>query len=174
MATRRKKAASTRKPDALRLLRSDHEEVSALFRKYEKGTRLGAEEKRALAERICDALTIHAKIEEEIFYPACDEAVQKAEDLLAEARVEHQTLKDLIAKIEAQQPGTCEFDAEVKVLGEYVKHHVKEEQGELFPKVRKSDLDLESLGSELAERKSSLQQPARGSLAGTDIDRRIE
>jgi hemerythrin superfamily protein len=157
---RRKKTAATRKADALQLLKADHEEVSALFDKYEKGTRLGAEEKRALAEKICEALTVHAQIEEEIFYPACDEAVQKAEDLLAEARVEHQTLKDLIAKIEAQQPGTCEFDAEVKVLGEYVKHHVKEEQGEIFPKVRKSDLDLKSLGDELAERKANLEESA--------------
>jgi len=160
MATR-KKTPSTRKLNALQFLKVDHEEVSALFEKYEKGTRLGPAEKRALAEKICDALTVHAQIEEEIFYPACDEAVQKAEDLLAEARVEHQALKDLIAKIEAQQPGTSEFDAEVKVLGEYVKHHVKEEQGEIFPKVRKSDLDLESLGNQLAERKTSLEESAR-------------
>ena len=158
MATARHKTASMRKPDALQLLKTDHEEVSALFERYENGTRLDADEKRTLADKICEAVTIHAQIEEEIFYPACDEAVQKAEDLLAEARVEHRALKDLIAKIEAQQPGTCEFDAEVKVLSEYVKHHVKEEQSELFPKVRKSDLDLEGLGNELAERKSILQR----------------
>jgi hemerythrin-like domain-containing protein len=154
-----KKTASMRTPDAIRLLKADHEEVSALFDKYDKGDRLAPEEKRALAEKICEALTVHARIEEEIFYPACDEAVPKAEDLLAEARVEHQALKDLIARIEAQQPGTCEFDAEVKVLGEYVKHHVKEEQNELFPKVRKSDLDLQELGSRLAERKTGLERP---------------
>ena len=155
----RKKAASPRKRDAIQLLRSDHAEVSALFAKYDKGgSRLSPEEKRALAEKICEALTVHAKIEEEIFYPACDDSVRKAEDLLAEARVEHQSLKDLIARIEAQQPGTCEFDAEVKVLGEYVKHHVREEQNELFPKVRKSSLDLQSLGDQLADRKAGLQR----------------
>jgi len=110
-----------------------------------------------LAEKICDALTVHATVEEQIFYPACDDSVEKAEDLLAEARVEHQTIKEMIARIEAQQPGTVEFDAEVKVLGEYVKHHVKEEEGELFPKVRKSGLDLEELGRRLADSKADLE-----------------
>jgi hemerythrin superfamily protein len=111
-----------------------------------------------VAEEICEALTVHATVEEEVFYPACAESVAKAEDLLAEARVEHQTIKDMIARIEAQQPGTVEFDAEVKVLGEYVKHHVKEEEeGKLFPKVRKSDLDLKELGSRLADRKADLE-----------------
>jgi hemerythrin-like domain-containing protein len=105
-------------------------------------------------------LTVHAQIEEEIFYPACHEHVEDAEDLLAEAKVEHQTLKELIAKIEKAKPGSEEFDAEVKVLGEYVKHHVKEEQNELFPKVRKSELDLTEVGEQLATRKEELQAAA--------------
>jgi hemerythrin-like domain-containing protein len=143
---------------ALTLLKSDHEEVSALFEKYERGSkRLSPQQKEALAQQICAALTVHAQIEEEIFYPACKDHVNKAEDLLAEAKVEHQSLKELIAKIERAKPGTDEYDAEVTVLGEYVKHHVKEEQNELFPKVRKSDLDLKELGQELAAKKEELQ-----------------
>jgi hemerythrin superfamily protein len=157
MKPTRKRPAPQRQ-NALSLLRADHEEVSALFEKFEKGkSRLDAQRKGALAGEICQALTVHAKIEEEIFYPACREQVDKAEELLAEAKVEHQSLKELIAKIEAQEPGSEEHDAEVKVLGEYVKHHVREEQNELFPKVRKSDLDLKALGEQLMARKSELQ-----------------
>jgi len=152
---------SPRPRNALSLLKSDHEEVSELFDKYDKGgKRLTTQQKAVLARSICDALTVHAQIEEEIFYPACHEHVAKAEDLLAEAKVEHQSLKELIAKIESEKPGTEEYDAQVKVLGEYVKHHVKEEQNELFPKVRKSDMDLDAVGEELAARKEELQADA--------------
>jgi hypothetical protein len=157
MRSARKKSACQRQ-NALTLLRSDHEEVSALFDKYEKGkSRLDANRKKALSEEICQALTVHAQIEEEIFYPACHEQVDKAEDLLAEAKVEHESLKNLISKIEAEEPGSEEYDAQVKVLGEYVKHHVKEEQNALFSKVRKSELDLKALGEQLAARKMELR-----------------
>jgi len=156
-----RKSASKRNSDAISLLKADHQEVSALFEKYEKGgERLTTQQKASLAKEICEALTVHAQIEEEIFYPSCREHVDKAEDLLAEAKVEHQSLKELIYKIEQEQPGTGAFDAEVKVLGEYVKHHVKEEQTELFPKVRKSELDLAELGEQLAARKEELQSEA--------------
>jgi hypothetical protein len=165
MRSARKKSAPQRQ-NALTLLRSDHEEVSALFEKYEKGkSRLDAQRKKALSEEICQALTVHAQIEEEIFYPACHEHVDKAEDLLAEAKVEHQAVKDLIAKIEAEEPGSEEYDAQVTVLGEYVKHHVKEEQNELFPKVRKSDLDVKAVGEQLAARKAELQHGATAAAA---------
>jgi hypothetical protein len=165
MRSTRKKSAS-QPPNALALLRSDHEEVSALFEKYEKGkSRLDAQRKKALSEEICQALTVHAQIEEEIFYPACHEEVDKAEDLLAEAKVEHQSLKELIGKIESEEAGSEEYDAQVKVLGEYVKHHVKEEQNQLFPKVRKSDLDLKALGEQLAARKMELQHGATAEAA---------
>jgi len=151
------KTASRSKANALSLLKADHEEVSALFEKYEKGkSRRAAPAKAALAKKICDALTVHAQIEEEIFYPACRDEVEDAEELLAEAKVEHQSLKELIARIEKEEAGTEEFDAEVKVLGEYVKHHVKEEQGELFPMVRKSDMDLAEIGEQLSARKQEL------------------
>jgi hypothetical protein len=145
--------------NALTLLRADHKEVADMLQKYEKGRkRLDSRKKQALAQEICGALTVHATIEEEIFYPACHEQVSGAEDLLAEAKVEHQSLKELIAKIEAETPGSEAYDAEVTVLGEYVKHHVKEEQTSLFPKVRASDLDLKEVGERLAARKAELQQ----------------
>ncbi|MBL8839758.1 MAG: hemerythrin domain-containing protein [Alphaproteobacteria bacterium] len=145
--------------DALKLLKADHDEVAALLDKYEGlGERTKAPTKHKLALDICGKLTVHATIEEEIFYPAVKEAVDEAEDLLAEAEVEHGSLKDLIAKIERQDGEGAEFDALVTVLGEYVRHHVKEEQNELFPKVRKSDLDLAKLGAALAERKQQLMR----------------
>jgi len=150
-------AADKQRHDAISLLKADHEEVSAMFSKYEKtGSRKA--EKSDLATKICSALTVHAQIEEEILYPACREHVKDADELLAEATVEHGSLKELIAKIEGGEPGSDEFDAEVKVLGEYVKHHVKEEHDELFPKVRKSDLDLNELGELLQTRKMELQK----------------
>ena len=155
------KARSGRQSNALTLLKTDHEEVSALFEKYEKGKkRADARRKESLASQICQALTVHAQIEEEIFYPACREEVEGADELLAEAKVEHQSLKELIGKIESERPGTEEYDAQVKVLGEYVKHHVKEEQNELFPKVRKSELDVDEVGQRLSERKAELMGQA--------------
>jgi hemerythrin superfamily protein len=158
MAQPARKTVSQSRENALSLLKSDHEEVSELFDKYEKGVgRSTPRQKAVLARQICEALTVHAQIEEEIFYPACHQQVDKAEDLLAEAKVEHQSLKELIAKIEQAKPGSEEFDAHVKVLGEYVKHHVKEEQNELFPKVRKSEMDLNEVGDRLAARKDELQ-----------------
>lgn len=151
-----KKKSSSGKPrstNALTLLRADHTEVQDLFDKYEK-TR-SADRKAALAEQICNELTVHAQIEEEIFYPAVREAIRDT-DLLDEAEVEHAGAKSLIAQIEGGSPADELFDAKVKVLGEYVKHHVKEEQNELFPKVRKTRLDLEEIGARLLERKQAL------------------
>jgi hemerythrin superfamily protein len=146
-----RKSAAPR--DALALLRADHQLVQALFDKFEK-TR-AEERKSALAAQICNELTVHAQIEEEIFYPAAREAIRD-EDLIHEATVEHQSAKDLIAQIEASDASDELFDAKVKVLGEYVKHHVKEEQSELFPQVRKTKLDLKELGERLTTRKQEL------------------
>jgi hemerythrin-like domain-containing protein len=158
-ATARKKQPKAQ--DALALLRADHEEVSDLFDKYEEGKEtLNEKQKGDIAATICSALTVHATIEEEIFYPACEDEVEGAEGLLAEALVEHEGVKELVAKIEAGEPGGDEYDAQVKVLGEYVKHHVKEEQDELFPKVRKSNMDLGELGSQMLARKEELEGEA--------------
>ncbi len=135
---------------------ADHAEVSEMFDKYENG-RLPKARKAALAQKICAALTAHAQIEEEIFYPAAREAGGKeVEDMLNEAEVEHGSVKELIAAIEAGSPADDLFDAQVKVMGEWVKHHVKEEENELFPKIRKSGLDLEEVGAQLAQRKAEL------------------
>ena len=160
-----RKSASSRQggrqpSDALALLRADHQRVQQMFDQFEK-TR-SEDRKATLAEQICQELTIHAQIEEEIFYPAAREAI-KDEDLIDEATVEHQSAKDLIAQIEGGGPGSEMFDAKVKVLGEYIKHHVKEEQNELFPQVRKTKLDLKELGQRLQQRKMELME---GSAAG--------
>lgn len=140
--------------DALALLKADHALVEDLFAEFEKART--DEQKDTLAEQICRELTIHAEIEEDIFYPAVREAIED-EDLMDEADVEHASAKELIAEIEDSQAGEDKFDAKVTVLGEYIRHHVKEEESEMFPKVRKADLDLKALGSEMAARKAELQ-----------------
>ena len=139
--------------DAIALLRADHAKVSDLFEQFEKSR--SPDKKARLAEQICAELKVHAQIEEEIFYPAARE-VLRDEALLDEATVEHASAKDLIAQIEGASPGDDLFDARVTVLAEYIKHHVKEEHNELFPKLRKTRLDLKALGQALAERKEQL------------------
>ena len=111
--------------------------------------------KKALVAEICTALGLHAQIEEEIFYPAVKAAL-KDKLLVPEATVEHATVKDLLAQIEGVEPDGEMYDAKVKVLSEYVKHHVKEEQNEMFPKVRATSLDLAELGARMASRKEEL------------------
>ena len=139
--------------DAIALLKADHKEVADMLEKFEKARST----KGKLAQQICQALTVHAQIEEEIFYPAAREALgDEGKDLLDEAKVEHNSLKELIGQIEGSGPDDDLFDAHVTVLGEYVKHHVKEEEGEMFPKLRKSDLDLVEVGAQLAARKKEL------------------
>jgi hemerythrin superfamily protein len=139
--------------DAIALLKADHKEVAEMLEKFE--TARSTKEK--LAQQICMSLTVHAQIEEEIFYPAAREALgDEGEDLLNEAKVEHNSLKELIGQIEGSSPDDDLFEARVKVLGEYVKHHVKEEEGQIFPKLRKSDMDLVEVGEQLAARKKEL------------------
>lgn len=145
--------------DAVSLLAADHAEVKQMFETYKQLVAENADDdqKRELAERICTALTVHAEIEEEIFYPAMRENLDD-DALLDEAEVEHATVKDLIAQIQAMDPGDALYDAKVNVLGEYVDHHVEEEENEMFPKAEKSGVDLEALGAELAERKQELTE----------------
>ncbi len=157
-----KSSSSSRKsaggpPDAIQLLTADHAEVKKLFKSYEKLVKDEAdtEEKRELAEQICMMLTVHAAIEEEIFYPSAREVLEE-QDLIDEAAVEHASAKDLIAQIQDSEPDDELYDAKVKVLGEYIDHHVKEEQDEIFPKVKKAGLDLAALGEELGIRKEEL------------------
>lgn len=145
--------AKGKQEDALALLKNDHDEVQKLFKQYEEAK--GEGHKERLARKICLELTVHTKIEEEIFYPALAGKVD--EDLLKEAYVEHDAAKLLIAEIEAGSGKSDDFfDAKVQVLSEEIDHHVEEEETELFPQVKKTDLDLDLLGEQLAERKKEL------------------
>jgi hemerythrin superfamily protein len=147
--------AETKTQDALALLKEDHRKVEKLFKEFENAKGDGRKEK--LARQICFELTVHATIEEEIFYPACKGKID--EDKLKEAYVEHDAAKLLIAEIEAGSGKTDDFfDAKVQVLGEQIDHHVKEEEDELFPEVRKADIDTKALGEQLAARKQELMK----------------
>jgi len=142
--------------DALSLLRADHARVIELFDQFtEMKDDVDEQEKDALVARICGELIVHTAIEEEIFYPEA-RAVLDDEDLFDEATVEHASAKDLIAQLGEMEPGDELYDAKVTVLGEYVKHHVEEEQNEMFPKLKDADLDLDALGQRLTERKLEL------------------
>jgi hemerythrin-like domain-containing protein len=159
-ASAKKAAKSTATTDAIALLTKDHRDVEALFDEYEElaqDDEASDEDKQALAEQICSMLTVHAQIEEEIFYPAAREALEE-QGLLDEADVEHASAKDLIAQIEQMDPAEALYDAKITVLGEYVKHHVQEEEKEMFPLCKKADLPLDELGAELLERKQALMQ----------------
>jgi hemerythrin superfamily protein len=161
----KKPVASARaaKTDATVLLQRDHADVKKLFRQYDKlaDGQADGQERQALAMQICQMLTVHATIEEEIFYPAAREA-EVEEDLLDEAEVEHASAKDLIAQIQSMSPDDELYDAKVSVLGEYVEHHVQEEEGQMFPKCRRAKMDLAGLAEQLSERKSELmaEEPA--------------
>lgn len=140
--------------DAIALLKQDHRTVEALFEEFEDADE---GEQSSLATRICQMLTVHAQIEEEILYPAAKEAFGEADDqMVYEAEIEHGSAKDLIAKIEAGTPEEPEFKPLVKVLSEYIKHHVKEEEKELFPALKDTELDLQELGGQLSQRKMQL------------------
>jgi hemerythrin superfamily protein len=146
--------------DACDLLDADHRAVQKLFKEYEALTtsraRSATQKKMDLAHEICTQLTVHAQIEEEIFYPALREVLKDASPL-DEADVEHQSAKDLIAQIQGMPEADDMFDARVKVLGEYINHHVKEEKNEIFPKARSArKLDLVSMRDELEARKEEL------------------
>ena len=156
MSTATRATLSPKSPpakDAIAQLKADHVKVSGLFAEYEKAR--STARKKALVADICTELSVHAQIEEEIFYPAV-KAVLRDHLLVPEATVEHASVKDLIAQIEGVEPDGEVYDAKVKVLSEYVKHHVKEEQNEMFPKAKATSLDLIELGARMAERKADL------------------
>lgn len=143
--------------DAITLLKNDHREVEKLFKDFESAK--GEGRKKKLAHEICLELTIHAMLEEEIFYPACEGVVE--EDELKEGYVEHDTAKLLIAELEANADGDDEyFDTKVKVLQEEIEHHIEEEEGAggIFSQARKGKLDFETLGEQIASRKKELKE----------------
>lgn len=164
-AAGRTRRTARRSQDALALLREDHAKVDTLLKRFERAR--GEEQKQSIATTICNELKVHARIEEEIFYPALHGAIED-EDLLHEATVEHQSVKDLVRQIESSSPSEDLYDAKVKVLGEYVKHHVKEEQNEIFKQARRAGLDLAELGERLKARKQELmaEMPERATAAG--------
>jgi hemerythrin superfamily protein len=138
------------------MLVAEHEEVKAMFEKFESlGDRAYASKKK-LADEICAALTKHTIIEEEIFYPAVREEAKEGDELVDEAVVEHASAKDLIAQIQTMTAEEDLFDAKVKVLGEMIEHHVKEEEKEMFPNAKKAGIDLEELGQRMQARKQEL------------------
>jgi hemerythrin superfamily protein len=169
--------ADSQTPDAVALLKADHRTVERLFAQFEAAK--GDGRKKALAEQICLELTVHTKIEEDIFYPACEGAVD--EDLLEEAYVEHDGAKVLVAEIEAGGPDDAFYDAKVKVLSEMIEHHVEEEEKRvegIFSQARKAGLDMDSLGERMAAEKakliagyksSGLPRPETPTFTGTQL-----
>lgn len=153
--------------DAIELLKQDHREVENLFSQFEDADET---ERVPLAEQICVALTVHAQVEEELFYPAAKEALaQQGVELVAEAEVEHNSLKQLIGEINGSSPEEEAFEARLTVLKEYVQHHVREEEEKLMPMVRSADVDLEDLGERISDRKSTLME---GMLSKTSASKK--
>ncbi|WP_312438803.1 hemerythrin domain-containing protein [Janthinobacterium sp.] len=145
--------------NAISLLMKDHKTVKALFEQYEGLSDRSFATKKKLADQICHELTVHTQIEEEIFYPAVRRPIHDG-DLMDEAVVEHASAKELIAQILAMDPTEDLYDAKVTVLSEQIEHHVKEEESDMFPKVRKTAVDLDALGDEMAARKEQLMATA--------------
>ena len=144
--------------NAIKMLKEDHKKVKGLFREYEKAGEKAFQKKEEIARKACEELEIHARIEEEIFYPAVDEDTSKeGSKLVDEAKEEHQIVKDLIAQLKDLKVEDKEFEAKFKVLTENVEHHIEEEEGEMFPEATKKLKDqLEDLGAQMEELKKEL------------------
>ena len=151
--TRSKSAA------AIEMLKEDHAKVKKAFKEFENMDRSDTETCRQVVQTVCDDLKVHTTLEEEIFYPAVREAIED-EDIMNEASVEHETAKMLIEQLENMEPDDPNYYATFTVLGEYVMHHVKEEEGEMFPEAKKAGIDLEALGERMQERRSELLSQA--------------
>ena len=151
MAKTRSKTAT-----AIDLLKEDHDKVKKAFKEFEKMDRSDTETCRQVVRSVCEDLRVHTMLEEEIFYPAVREAIDD-EDIMNEASVEHETAKTLIEQLENMEPDDPNYFATFTVLGEYVMHHVKEEESEMFPQARKAkELDLQALGEQIRARKGDL------------------
>jgi|SRR5882724_2889509 len=155
MERARQKSSAKGEQDAIALLMEDHKKVQKLFKQFDKLKEEDEQQKADIVRQVCAELTIHAQIEEEIFYPAVREAIDD-EDLMDEAEVEHASAKELIAQLQGMQAGDELYDAKFTVLGEYVNHHIKEEQDEMFPKAKKVKLDMQALGEQLMQRKQEM------------------
>ena len=152
-----KSGAARSQPLAIELLMSDHRKVEDLFERYESEKDGEESTRKQVAQRICNELKVHAQVEEELFYPWLKENMDEM-DKVEEAYVEHAGAKDLIAQIQAAGEVDDTYDAKVKVLSEYIKHHVKEEENEIFPEVKDQQEELDELGQEMAARKAELME----------------
>jgi hemerythrin superfamily protein len=154
----KRSASGTPAQDAIAMLTADHKKVKRLFSEFDKLQEEGGdEEKASIVEQICNELKIHTELEEEIFYPAVRKAIDDS-GLMDEALVEHAGAKDLIAQLEDASPNNDLYDAKVTVLGEQIDHHVKEEEGSMFPKAKKAKLDTGALGATMLKRKIALME----------------
>lgn len=145
--------------DAIELLQEDHQQVEALFKEYEQlAESADVDAKESVAADICEKLTVHAQIEEEIFYPAARQALGDDSEIVDEAEEEHADAKQLIAEIEEMSPEDSDYDAKVKSLSEAIAHHVEEEEAEMFPKLRQSGMETQALGEHMAERKQEIME----------------
>jgi hemerythrin superfamily protein len=166
------RASSAKQPEAIQMLIADHREVEKLYKQFEKLGEQAEDEKEGIISHVCASLLAHAQLEEEIFYPAVKDQIKDGE-LIDEAEVEHQSLKDLIAKLLEGDLDTEKRDATFKVLCEYVMHHVQEEEHELFPQLSKSkEIDFEALGEEMAELRMGLDEEAEE--VEQDLDAKLE
>ena len=148
--------------DAVSMLMEDHKKVQKLFRDFDKAhDKQDDETCQQIVELVCAELEVHTTLEEELFYPAAREVLGEDEELIDEAEIEHRSAKDLIAELRVMDAADQKFAPTFTVLAEYVKHHIKEEEGEIFPKVKKAKLDVDSLGEEMQTRKTQLIQEGR-------------
>lgn len=140
---------------ALEMLKEDHDKVKKAFKEFEKMDREDTETMQELVQKVCEDLKVHTTLEEEIFYPAVREAIED-EDVMNEAQVEHETAKMLIEQLENMGPDDPNFHATFTVLGDYVNHHIAEEEGEMLPQAKKTDLDFEDLAQRMKARRNEL------------------
>ena len=147
------KRTGSRQPEAIAMLIADHQKVQKMFKTFERTD--DQQQQEQLATEICNELTVHTQLEEQVFYPAAREALEES-DLVDEATIEHQVAKELVEKIRQSRPHDEEYCALVTVLGEYVNHHIDEEQKELFPQLKKTELDFDALGEEMQQKKQEL------------------
>lgn len=167
MANQGKKSGSA--PDALELLKADHDKVRHLFREFDslKGSDEDDERKSELVDEICYELTLHTMLEEEIFYPAV-RAVIDDDDMMDEADVEHAGARELISQLEVMYPGDDHFDATVTVLGEEIAHHIDKEESDMFAAARSAGIDLDDLGEQINARKEELDEDLSSPASSID------
>ena len=143
--------------DAIEILKADHQKVKELFKEFEGLSDRSKVSKKRIADQICHELRIHTEVEEQVLYPAVRAAI-KTDDLMDEALVEHASAKNLVAQITVMDPGDDLYDAKLKVLSEQIDHHVSEEEGQMFPKVRHTKIDLKALAAQMTELKETLAE----------------